>query len=129
MNEFEKVICAMDFNYFGTSQHKMEVDAFLKAERPLLLDVRAKEELETVRLPLKYMCDVLEIPTDEVPARLDEIPRDRLIGVFCSSGVRCVIIFAYLKSKGFDQVKVLPGGYAPMMDALKPGRIYKKING
>lgn len=129
MNELEAVIATMDFQYFGTSQHKMEPEDFLARDNTLLLDIRAQEELETVRFPLKHHMPVLEIPTDQVPARVDEIPKDKLIGVFCSSGVRCTVIFAYLRSKGYDNVKILPGGYAPLLEALKPGKIYKKING
>ncbi len=128
MNEIENVISNMDFQYFGTAQHKMSPEAFLAAENTLLLDVRAQEELETVKLPLKHHCDVLEIPTHEVPARLNEIPKDKTIGVFCSAGVRATIIFAYLKSKGYEKVKIIPGGYPTLMEALMPGKLYKHLN-
>jgi len=127
MNEIESVISEMDFQYFGSAQHKMMPEAFLASENTLFLDVRAQEELETVKLPLKHHCEVLEIPTDEIPARINEIPKDKLIGVFCSAGVRATIIFAYLKSKGYN-AKIIPGGYAPLMEALLPGKLYKHIN-
>lgn len=129
MNEFEKVISEMDFQYFGTGQHKIDVESFLKREDALLLDVRAEEEMETIRLHMKHHCPVLEIPTHKVPERLNEIPRDKFIGVFCSSGVRCVIVFAYLKSKGYENVRILLNGYEGFMGSVKPGKIYKKING
>jgi len=129
MNEIEKVITEMDFQYFGTGQHLIDVESFLKSEDAVLLDVRAKEEVETVRFGMQHHCKVLEIPTNEVPGRLSEIPKDKLIGVFCSSGVRNVVIFSYLRSMGFDRVKILPNGYGGFMDALKPGKIFKKING
>jgi rhodanese-related sulfurtransferase len=128
MNELEAVIAKMDFQFFGTSQHKMEPSVFFDSDNAVLLDVRAQEEQETIRLPLKYHLPVLEIPTDQVPARVDEIPRDKLIGVFCSSGVRCTVIFTYLKSKGYENVKILPGGYGPLFEALMPGKVYKKVN-
>lgn len=129
MNELEQAISQMDFDYFGTGQHKIEVDKFLQSKNAVFLDVRVKEEIETVKIRLEHHCPVLEIPTHEVPARINEIPRDKLIGVFCSSSVRCVIIFAYLKSKGYENVKILPGGYANLMASLLPGKIYKKANG
>jgi rhodanese-related sulfurtransferase len=129
MNELEAVIAKMDFEYFGTSQHKIEPAAFFDSDNALLLDVRAQEEIETIRLPLKHHVPVLEIPTDQVPARIDEIPKDKLIGVFCSSGVRCSVIFAYLRSQGYENVKILPGGYGPLIEALMPGKVYKKIKG
>ena len=128
MNELEKVISEMDFQYFGTGQHKIEAQTFLTMENTILLDVRAIEERETVRLPLKHYCNVLEIPTDEVPNRINEIPKDKTLGIFCSAGVRAIIIFVYLKSKGFENVKIIPGGYTPFMEAIMPGKLYKKIN-
>ncbi len=128
MNEIEQVISKMDFQYFGTGQHKIEPDAFLQKEDAIFLDVRAKEEMETVQLNLGHHCSVIEIPTDEVPQRINEIPKDKFIGLFCSAGIRATIIFAYLKSKGYENVKIIPGGYAPLMQAILPGKLYKKIN-
>ncbi|GAF02448.1 rhodanese-like domain-containing protein [Saccharicrinis fermentans] len=128
MHDLEKVIEKMDFRYFGTGQHKMEAETFLASENAVLLDVRAKEEVETIKLTLVHHVQVLEIPTHEVPQRIHEIPKDKLIGVFCSAGVRAVIIFTYLKSKGYEQVKIVLGGYPPLMEAVMPGKLYKKLN-
>ena len=90
MNDLEKVICEMDFEYFGTGQHKMQIESFLAVDDAVLLDVRAMEEYDTLNISLSHHCTVLHIPTNEVPARIDEIPKNKLIGVFCSSGVRSV---------------------------------------
>ncbi len=128
MNDFEKVICEMDFQYFGTGQHKMEAEAFLATENTVFLDVRAKEEQETIKLALSHHCTVLEIPANEVPLRMTEIPKDKIIGVFCSAGVRAAIIFTYLKSQRYKHVKIIPGGYPPLMEAIMPGKLHKKIN-
>jgi rhodanese-related sulfurtransferase len=127
MNELEKVISEMDFSYFGSGQHHIEVEAFLARPGSVLLDVRAQEEVDTVQLHLKHHCEVLHIPTNEVPQRRGEIPEDRPIGVFCSAGVRAAIIFIYLKSKGYRDVKILPNGYPPLMEAVKPGKLYRHV--
>jgi rhodanese-related sulfurtransferase len=128
MNEIEKVINEMDFQFFGTGKHKMEAEVFLSTENTVFLDVRANEEHETIKLLLTSYCEVLEIPANEIPARIDEIPKKKTIGVFCSAGIRAAIIFAYLKSKGYTEVKIIPGGYTPLMAAIMPGKIYKKLN-
>jgi rhodanese-related sulfurtransferase len=128
MNELEKVIKEMDFRYFGTGQHNMDAETFLTTNNTVLLDIRTKEEVDTLKLPLSHFCPVLEIPVNEVPDRLAEIPRDKTIGVFCSAGVRAVIIFVYLKSKGYNNVKIIPGGYTGLIEAIKPGKLYKKLN-
>jgi rhodanese-related sulfurtransferase len=128
MNDLEKTIQSMDFKYFATGQHKVEPETFLQTENAVLLDVRSKEEMETVQFHLKHHTDMLEIPAHDVPSNIDKIPKDKLIGVFCSSGVRCVMIFLYLKSKGFEHVKILEGGYTKLLPALMPGKIYKHLN-
>ncbi len=128
MNELEKVISEMDFQYFGTGKHKIEVEAFLSATNTLFLDVRANEELESINLSLTHHCEVLAIPTNEIPERINEIPKDKTIGVFCSAGVRATMVFVYLKTKGFKNVKIILGGYPPLMAAIMPGKLYKKLN-
>ncbi|MRT92576.1 rhodanese-like domain-containing protein [Ancylomarina sp. 16SWW S1-10-2] len=128
MNELEQVISDMDFRYFGNGEHKVEIEQFFAAENIVFLDVRAKEEQETVKLSLSHHCPVIEIPTNEIPKRINEIPKDKTIGVFCSAGVRATIIFVYLKSKGYKDVKIILGGYPPLMAAVMPGKLYKKLN-
>ena len=128
MNDLEKVIESMDFQFFATGQHKVEAEIFLQNKDAILLDVRAQEEMETVQFHLTHHLKVLEIPAHEVPSRLNEIPKDKFIGIFCSSGIRCTMIFLYLKSKGFNQIKILEGGYNNLLSALMPGKIYKQIH-
>lgn len=127
MKELEKVICEMDFKYFGTGQHKIDPEVFFALDNNIFLDIRAKEEVETVKFSLSHYCTVLEIPTNEVPLNLYKIPKDKTIGVFCSSGVRAVIIFTYLRTMGYEKVKVIAGGYVPLMAAIMPGKLYKRI--
>jgi len=62
-----------------------------------------------------------------LPSRINELPKDKLIGLFCSSGVRSVIAYVYLKSKGYEKVKIIEGGYVQLIEALLPGKIYKHL--
>jgi len=128
MNELERTIETMDFPYFATGQHKIDPESFLQQKDAVLLDVRSKEEMETVQFHLKHHVELLEIPAHNVPARIHEIPKDKIIGVFCSSGIRCVMIFLYLQSKGYKNVKILEGGYNNLIAALMPGKIHKHLN-
>ncbi len=127
MNELEKTISSMNFQYFGTGQHKINAEAFLEREKAVLLDVRAKEEIETVKLQLKHHLTVLEIPFHELPSRIGELPKDKFIGVFCSSGVRSTIAFAYLKSIGYENIKIIEGRYFEFMEAILPGKLFKHL--
>ena len=127
MNELEKTISRMDFQYFATGQHKINAETFLEKDNTVLLDVRANEEIETVKLELKHYFTVFEIPVHELPARISELPKDKFIGVFCSSGVRSTIAFTYLQSCGYENVKTLVGGYTELMKALLPGKLFKHL--
>lgn len=128
MNEFEKLIQSMGFSYFGTGQHKIGAASFLASPNAVLLDVRTKEETSTIKLVLNYYTRVIEIPFEELPKQISKLPKDKLIGVFCSSGVRSAISFAYLKTKGLENVKMIEGGYPQLMEAIMPGKLYKHIN-
>lgn len=122
-NELEK----MDIHYFGTGQHVMSAEDFLASENNVFLDVRAKAEQDNLKLPLSNFCHVLEIPVTEIPKRFMEIPKDKLIGIFCSAGIRASIVFTYLLGKGYTNIKTLNGGYNPLVEALKPGKVLKQI--
>lgn len=128
MTEFEKIISSMDFNFFATSKHKIDAATFLASQDAILLDVRANEETSTIKLSLKHHLPVIEIPFNELPLNIDQLPKDKFIGVFCSSGVRSAITFAYIKSKGFENVKMIEGGYPQLIEAIMPGKIYKHLN-
>jgi len=75
-------------------------------EDVFLLDVRIEEE---------YMIGTLEgavnIPLDELRDRLDEIPKDKPIYVFCAVGVRGYFAANILTQNGFKEVYNLSGGY------------------
>jgi len=128
MNNLEKELKKMDFNFFGTGQHIMQPDVFFTKDNNLFLDVRTPEEIANLKISLKDFCPVLEIPVNEIPDRINEIPKDKLIGVFCSGAVRASMIYIYLKGLGYPNVKILAGGYGPFIENLKPGKIYKRIN-
>lgn len=70
----------------------------------LILDVREPEEIERASLP-----GTLNIPMNEVPARLDEIPRDRPIAVLCHHGARSAQIALFLESEGIPAFNVAGG--------------------
>lgn len=128
MNTLEKVIQQMDFTYFGTGQHKVDVETFLKKEDTIFLDVRAKEETETLKIILRYNSRVIEIPLHELPERWKELPADKFIGIFCSGGIRSTIAYVFLRNQGLENVKIIEGGYEQLVEILKPGKLYKLIN-
>ena len=122
---FSQWLSGRNFEYWSTGQHKIESPAFFEkwAEgEAVLLDVRAAEEREFLRFPF-----ALEIPVNELPARLNEIPRDKLVVTFCSGGDRANVAFAYLHAQGFENIRIMPGGYANLVPEMMPGKVRKTL--
>ncbi len=87
-----------------------ELAAFM-AEHPraVLLDVREPWEvaLASVRLP---GVDARAIPMNQVPARLDDLPRGEPVVCLCHHGVRSAQVARYLAQAGFCDTVNLRGG-------------------
>lgn len=126
--QFEKVIEGMTFDFFGAGKHKIDMETLLTTKDAVFLDVRSKEEHESIQIALQHHIQVLWIPINEIPGRLDEIPRDVPIGVFCSAGTRSTIVYFYLRALGFENVRVAPSHYGALTDLLLPGKLHKAIS-
>lgn len=124
----DSLLQSMTFDFFGSGKHKIKSTMFLAEKDSLFLDVRSNEELETIAFSLVHHMPVLHIPINELPERVSEIPKDKLVGVFCSSGVRSTMAYLYLRTLGFDNVKIVEGGYAEMVEELTPGKLLKQLS-
>ena len=71
----------------------------------LFVDVRTQEEWNQGHIAKSVL-----IPLDELPNRLDELPRDRDIVVVCHTGVRSKEGATILHNAGFKRVSCLSGG-------------------
>jgi len=69
------------------------------------LDVRTQAEWDSVRIPNATL-----IPLDQLPARLNEVPKDQEIVVVCRSGNRSQTGRNILKQAGYDRVSSMSGG-------------------
>ncbi|MCB5253583.1 MAG: FAD-dependent oxidoreductase [Candidatus Cloacimonadaceae bacterium] len=72
----------------------------------VLIDVRTPEEVA-----LGSLEGQINLPVDELRQRLDEIPKNKKIIVFCGTGARSYIGARILMQSGFDEVYNLSGGY------------------
>jgi rhodanese-related sulfurtransferase len=70
-----------------------------------LLDVREPEERAAAAITPS-----IHIPMYEVAGRLNELPKDREIVVYCHSGARSMMVAGFLSGRGFDRVSNLTGG-------------------
>lgn len=69
----------------------------LVADGATLLDVRTPGEYAS-----GHLANAVLVPVDEVAARIDEIPRDRPVVVYCRSGRRSASAAATLRAGGYD---------------------------
>lgn len=123
MNEMDQILTEMDFEFFGAGEHGMSIDGMRKAlgiDHFLFLDVRSDKEVAYLSFPF-----ALHIPLNELPVRLGELPRDKFIVTFCSSVFRGAIAYAYLRARGFEEVKGLTASLEEMVAAFKPGPLAK----
>ncbi|MBM7716848.1 rhodanese-related sulfurtransferase [Bacillus thermophilus] len=70
------------------------------------LDVRNVKEWEQ-----GHISGALHIPLGQLPKRLNEIPEEEPIVVYCASGFRSAIAASILQAQGIKDVVNLSGGY------------------
>ena len=72
-----------------------------------ILDVRDADEVAE----LGKLKDAVNIPLDELRARLGELPHDRRIVAYCQKGQRGYLATCLLRGRGFEKTANLRGGY------------------
>ena len=123
MNTLDEALTEMELDFLGSGQHAMSVDGMRKVlhnEHYIFLDVRTEKEKEYCDFPF-----TTHIPLNELPARLNELPKDKCIVAFCSSIFRGAVAYTYLRANGFTEVKGLTSTIEEMMGAFKPGPLAK----
>ena len=89
-----------------------------RGEKPLVLDVREDWELQLARIP-----DVVHVPMNQLPARLEEFERGTSVIVMCHAGGRSLRVAHFLENQGFTDVANLTGGisaWSLSVDATVP---------
>jgi NADPH-dependent 2,4-dienoyl-CoA reductase/sulfur reductase-like enzyme/peroxiredoxin family protein/rhodanese-related sulfurtransferase/TusA-related sulfurtransferase len=77
----------------------------IKSNKSVVLDVRTDEEVK-----LGAINDFMHIPLRDLRSRMNELPKDKEIIVYCQTGQRAYYAERILKQNGFN-VKNLSGGY------------------
>lgn len=74
--------------------------------KAMIIDSRTKEEYD-----FGHIEGAINIPVDEIRSRLNEMPRDKKIIVYCAVGLRGYIASRILMQHGYNDVYNLSGGY------------------
>ncbi len=75
-------------------------------DQDLLIDVRRDDEFKNGKI-----ANAINIPVDELRARLGEIPKDKKLFIYCEAGLRGYLAQRILLQNGYNQVQNLSGGY------------------
>lgn len=86
----------------------------------MMIDVREPDEWAA-----GHVAGAKHIPLGDLPTRLEEVPRDQAVLLFCRSGNRSGKATALLQAQGYDQVANVEGGIIAWQSAglpVTPGR-------
>ena len=81
---------------------------------PVLIDVREPHEVKIASIGGTL------IPLKTLPDRINEIPKDVPVVVYCRSGGRSAKACEFLMSHGFTNVKNMAGGVLNWADKIDP---------
>lgn len=95
-------------------------DAFLALpqsgdEAPFVLDVRSPEEFVT-----GYVPGAVNIPHDQIAARLAEVPKDKDVVLYCRSGKRAGVAAQVLAQNGYTKLQHLEGDMPGWIEQGRP---------
>ncbi|MCA9015898.1 MAG: MBL fold metallo-hydrolase [Planctomycetaceae bacterium] len=76
------------------------------AGETMIVDIRSQSEWDA-----GHIAGSLNIPLNQLPERLAEIPQDKTVVVHCQGGYRSAIAASLLEKRGYENVLDLVGGY------------------
>jgi hydroxyacylglutathione hydrolase len=84
-----------------------DVSTQLERDNPVVLDVRSEAEWKSGHVP-----GSLNLPLGSLDQRMAEIPDARPLIVHCQTGARAAMAAGLLRARGFQDVRLFPGGFA-----------------
>ena len=105
-----------NYNYDSRLEMKASSEKLidlLEDGKAVLVDIRFTEEQQAWGPSF-----ALKIPLNELPARLDELPKDKIIVTACPHKDRAIIAMTYLRSKGIS-ARYLTDGLIGLAENLR----------
>jgi len=111
---FDTFLARFDYD----TRTDMKIDSkklitLLAEKKAVLVDIRFPEETKAWRMGFG-----LHIPLNELPKRLAELPKDRIIVTACPHKDRSAIAMAYLRTKGY-KARYLTDGLIGLAENLR----------
>ncbi|MDA3903425.1 MAG: rhodanese-like domain-containing protein [Desulfuromusa sp.] len=114
----DKVLESYIANYDYDSRIEMKMSSkklidMVEDGKAVLVDIRFKEEHQTWGPTF-----ALQIPLNELPDRLNELPKDKIIVTACPHKDRAIIAMSYLRSRGI-KARYLTDGLIGLAENLR----------
>ena len=104
-SEFEAFLTHFDYEMRDEMKtSSKELIQLLVSDKGVMVDIRFPEEVAAWRMGFG-----LAIPLNELPRRLQELPKDKIIVAACPHKDRSAIAMAYLRSKGYNATYLTDG--------------------
>lgn len=112
--DFDRFLRGFDYE----TRADMKIDSkrlvtLLVEKKAVLVDIRFPEEVQAWKMGFG-----LHIPLNALPARWQELPRDKIVVVACPHKDRSAIAMAYLRSKGYN-ARYLTDGLIGLAERLR----------
>jgi rhodanese-related sulfurtransferase len=113
-SDFDTFLTRFDYEARADIKIDSKKLIFLLAEKKaVMLDIRFKEEVLAWRMGFG-----LHIPLNELPKRLAELPKDKIIVTACPHKDRSSIAMTYLRTKGYN-ARYLTDGLIGLAENLR----------
>lgn len=125
MDNYEEMFKSYDLNFFGTGSHKVTFEQMielLKQDKAYVVDLRTKEENDILSFSF-----ATSIPVENFTSKMNELPKDKTIILFCSTATRATMIFTYLRANGYENTKILTESIGDLANHFKPGFVLKNL--
>ncbi len=98
----DKFLTSLPQDYY-TIANIEALKRIIKSDRPLLIDVRQPAEYSSGHIPT-----AINIPLQTLTANLDQIPIDRSVILYCTTGYRSAMGLMTLQMLGHTNVRAFP---------------------
>lgn len=90
------------------------------AARALVLDVREVPEFAAASPKTDPSYELVQMPMAGIPARLNELEKDRPIACLCHHGARSYQVAMFLENMGYESIANISGGIDAWSQLLEP---------
>ncbi len=102
----DQYLMSMPSGYYTISNVEA-LKSLMATRQPLLVDVRSPSEYQSGHIP-----DAINIPLQQIARHLNQIPTDRPVVLYCSTGYRSAMGVMTLHLLGYDNVQGFPPSFA-----------------